>query len=174
MEDLIFTLSCLRGQFLSIFDHGCLTNCMVLCCSVGTCLHVRQFSVCLHLTAMFESPLLRDWLFILLIWIDLFIVIMLIYLMPYILLTNTRQCSLTVANLVGCSLHNISSVPSKWTWNGQTKKWRSVREKKFGPAIYNIHPATNGLFFFRMLTVVPGARSFEDLKTYHGTIFSYI
>jgi hypothetical protein len=68
--------------------------------------------------------------------------------------------------------------PSKWTWNGQTKKWRRRKrvKKRFGPPIgriYNVHPTTNELFFLRLLlTIVPGARSFQDLRTYHGNIFS--
>jgi hypothetical protein len=48
------------------------------------------------------------------------------------------------------------------------KEGRS-RKKRFGPLIgqiYNVHPTTNELFFLRMLlTVVPGARNFEDLRT---------
>jgi hypothetical protein len=67
--------------------------------------------------------------------------------------------------------------PSKWIWDGQAKKWkrRQVDKKMFGlpiGRIYNVHPTTNELFYLRLLlTVVPGAMSFEDLRTYHGTLY---
>jgi hypothetical protein len=68
--------------------------------------------------------------------------------------------------------------PSKWIWDGPNKRWkrRSLRKKKFGPPIgriYNVHPTTNELFFLRMLlNVVQGATCFEDLGTYHGTLYN--
>jgi hypothetical protein len=58
--------------------------------------------------------------------------------------------------------------PSKWIWNWQAKKWkrRKIEKKRLIGQIYNVHPTTNELFFLRMLlTVVPGARNFEDLRT---------
>nr|XP_051226821.1 uncharacterized protein LOC127344561 [Lolium perenne] len=66
--------------------------------------------------------------------------------------------------------------PSKWVWDAKTKRWgRRRRNTKFGPPIgriYNVHPSTNELFYLRMLlTVVPGATCFEDLKLYRGTLF---
>lgn len=67
--------------------------------------------------------------------------------------------------------------PSKWIWNGHTKRWeKRTREFKFGPPIgriYSVHPTTNELFFLRiLLTVVPGATGFQDLRTYQGTLYS--
>jgi hypothetical protein len=68
--------------------------------------------------------------------------------------------------------------PSKWIWDGPNKRWkrRSLKKKKFGPPIgriYNVHPTTNELFFLRMLlNVVQGATCFEDLRTYHGTLYN--
>jgi hypothetical protein len=66
--------------------------------------------------------------------------------------------------------------PTEWIWDGTQKVWkRRSLEKKFGPIgrIYNVHPTTNELFFLRMLlNVVEGATCFEDLRTYHGTLFN--
>ena len=68
--------------------------------------------------------------------------------------------------------------PSKWLWDGQSKRWKRRSESKGIFAvpigrIYNCHPTTNGLFYLRMLlTKVCGATSFEDLRTYDGTLYS--
>lgn len=67
--------------------------------------------------------------------------------------------------------------PSKWRWDASTKRWRRRRRQlKFGPPIgrvYNMHPSCGELFYLRMLlTVVAGATSFDDLKVYHGRLYT--
>ncbi|KAM0859110.1 hypothetical protein ACQ4PT_047400 [Festuca glaucescens] len=66
--------------------------------------------------------------------------------------------------------------PSAWTWVSVRKVWAKRKRKlKFGPKvgrIYHVHPSTGELFFLRMLlTVVRGAFSFEDVRTYGGRVY---
>ena len=64
--------------------------------------------------------------------------------------------------------------PTKWVWVKRTKKWK-VRVKG-QPAVgrmYFVHPAAGERFYTRLLlTVIKGATSFADLRTYEGVVYS--
>jgi hypothetical protein len=62
--------------------------------------------------------------------------------------------------------------PQKFTWDARNKAWK-VRQK--GGAVgrmYYVPPTAGPKFYLRLLlTVVCGAISFEDLRTFEGTVY---
>lgn len=64
--------------------------------------------------------------------------------------------------------------PSKWVWLKSKKCWK-VRERGESAIgqMYFVHPAGGERFYVRLLlTVVKGATSFADLRTYEGTEYA--
>lgn len=62
--------------------------------------------------------------------------------------------------------------PSKWKWNSKGKFW-SVRKKGFTIGrLFYVHPSAGEKFFLRLLlNVVPGAKSYEELRTFDGHLY---
>ena len=62
--------------------------------------------------------------------------------------------------------------PNKWRWDEKNKKW--VKRKhgfKIG-RLYYASPTEGERFYLRMLLmIVKGATSYEDIRTYNGTIY---
>lgn len=62
--------------------------------------------------------------------------------------------------------------PLKWIWDSKNKKW--VKRKhgfKIGH-LYYANPVEGGRFFLCMLLmIVKGATSYEDIRTYNGTVY---
>lgn len=91
---------------------------------------------------------------------------------------TSQMSSLTewfVANQHSSQGHDLTycQFPTRYTWDGTAKLW-TVRKKgfKLGRLRY-VHPSTGETFYLRMLLmVVKGAKSYEDVRTYEGTVYS--
>ena len=64
--------------------------------------------------------------------------------------------------------------PSRWKWDSSSRFWDQRRR---GPGkigrLYYVHPSVGERYFLRMLLlVVKGARSFEEVRTYNGVVYS--
>ena len=78
--------------------------------------------------------------------------------------------------LAGANLEDIRSTlyqdfPSKMVWKTDTHRWQ-VRSRGFQIGrMYYAHPSSGERFYLRLLlTVVAGATSFEDLRSFQGTL----
>jgi len=62
--------------------------------------------------------------------------------------------------------------PQKFVWNKNKKKW-SLRQRGLSIGrMYYIPPTAAERFYIRtLLAVVPGPKSFEDLRTYKGVVY---
>lgn len=57
--------------------------------------------------------------------------------------------------------------PSRWCWDDTTRSWKKRRSGTKIGRIYFVHPSVGERYFLRMLlTVVKGATSFEDIRTF--------
>ncbi|CAD6259972.1 unnamed protein product [Miscanthus lutarioriparius] len=64
--------------------------------------------------------------------------------------------------------------PSRWKWDSSSRFWDQRRRGsgKIG-RLYYVHPSVGERYFLRMLLlVVKGARSFEEVRTYNGVVYS--
>ena len=64
--------------------------------------------------------------------------------------------------------------PSRWKWDRSSRFWDQRRRGsgKIG-RLYYVHPSVGERYFFRMLLLVAkGARSFEEVRTYNGVVYS--
>ena len=79
------------------------------------------------------------------------------------------------ANTLSAAGHDLTycEFPSRYTWDADHKVWNSRRRGfKLGRLRY-VHPGTGETFYLRMLLmVVRGARSYEDVRTYEGTLYA--
>lgn len=90
---------------------------------------------------------------------------------------SSQMSSLTewfVANQQSSGGHDLTycQFPNRYTWDGTAKLW-TTRKKgfKLGRLRY-VHPSAGETFYLRMLLmVVKGAKSYEDVRTYEGTIY---
>ena len=63
--------------------------------------------------------------------------------------------------------------PKFYTWNKNTKKWsrRKYRNNDTIGRVYMAHPSEGEKYYLRMLLYfVPGATSFEELRTFNNNI----
>lgn len=79
------------------------------------------------------------------------------------------------ANQVSSAGHDLTycQFPSRYTWDSANKTWNHrKRGTKLGRLKY-VHISTGETFYLRMLLmVVRGARSYEEVRTYEGTLYS--
>ena len=63
--------------------------------------------------------------------------------------------------------------PSKNVWNAQAHKWTKRSERDFAIGrMYHAYPTSGERFYLHLLlTTVPGATSFKDLRTFEGTLY---
>ena len=62
--------------------------------------------------------------------------------------------------------------PQEWKWDDQNRKWiKRQRNFKIGRLFY-VNPIEGERFYLRMLLmIVKGAQSYNDLRTYNGTVY---
>ncbi|OAY73073.1 hypothetical protein ACMD2_27167, partial [Ananas comosus] len=62
--------------------------------------------------------------------------------------------------------------PMKWVWHSSDKFWsRRKRGNRIGRVVY-IHPNSGELYFLRMLlSLVKGAKTYEELRTVDGVVY---
>jgi hypothetical protein len=88
-------------------------------------------------------------------------------------LGQTQLTQWFVANQTSSLGHHLtySAFPQKFTWDSCQKKWKfRKRGFKLGRVRY-VHPTAGETFFLRMLlSVVRGARSYEEVRTYQNVL----
>lgn len=62
--------------------------------------------------------------------------------------------------------------PQKWKWDNKNRNWtKRQRDFKIG-RLYYVNPIEGERFYLRMLLmIVKGAQSYEDIRTYNGTVY---
>lgn len=68
--------------------------------------------------------------------------------------------------------YTYQAFPQHMVWDAEDKKW-TLRKKQFAIGrMYFIPPYAGELYFLRMLlTVIKGPQSFEDVRTWEGTVY---
>lgn len=90
---------------------------------------------------------------------------------------ESEKCMLTewfTANQISSAGHDLTccQFPTRYTWDSD-KTWKlRKRGTKLGRLRF-VHISTGETFYLRMLLmVVCGARSYEEVRTYEGTVYS--
>ena len=70
-----------------------------------------------------------------------------------------------------------TDVPSRYRWDAQHKRWVSRQRLTGGrlpiSRMYHVRPNEGDRYYFRLLLLhVRGAQSFEDVRTYNGTVYA--
>ena len=62
--------------------------------------------------------------------------------------------------------------PQKWIWDNKNKKWTKRKQGFQIGRLYYVNPKEGERFYLRMLLmIIKGATSYEDIRTYNGTVY---
>ena len=62
--------------------------------------------------------------------------------------------------------------PQEWTWDAKNRKWTKRQQKFKIGRLYYVNPIEGERFYLRMLLmIVKGAKNYDDLKKYNGTMY---
>nr|ADB85380.1 putative retrotransposon protein [Phyllostachys edulis] len=90
-------------------------------------------------------------------------------------LARTPLTEWFVANCRYTEAHALTycEFPSRWLWDTNTRSWQKRRAGKKIGRLYFVHPSVGEQYYLRMLLMlVKGAKSYEDIRTFQGILYS--